>query len=97
MSPYHIEYRVRFNTKSGYDDRYFGEYEDAIAFMAKFLYGRNGNVSLYVLLIGPAGLFFSGNGDVLADHYAYTLQTPSWLEILTQGQKCEGGAENDCD
>lgn len=76
MSPYRIEYRVRFNTKCGYDDRYFSEYADAITFITGFLEERKGSVSLYVLLMGPRGLFFSGNNNVLADHYAYTL-TPS--------------------
>lgn len=76
MSPYRIEYRVRFSTKCGYDDRYFSEYADAITFITGFLEERKGSVSLYVLLMGPRGLAFSENSDVLADHYAYTL-TPS--------------------
>lgn len=83
-SPYRIEYRVRFNTKCGYDDRYFSEYADAISFITEFLEERKGSVSLYVLLMGPRGLFFSGNSNVLAEHYAYALQVSE--ETLMPGR-----------
>lgn len=85
MSPYHIEYRVRFITKCGYDDRYYSEYADAISFITGLLEERNGSATLYVLLLGPRGLFFSKNNEVLAEHYAYSLQVPG--EPLTPGRE----------
>lgn len=84
MSPYSIEYRVRFNTNFGYKDRYFSEYADARSFITRLLEERKCTAaSLYVLLMGPRGLFFSSNSNVLAEHYAYSIRIPD--ETLTPG------------
>lgn len=76
MSPYSIKYRVRFTAGPGYDDRYFSEYVDAMSFITDFLREHRGGITLHVLLMGPRGLIFGEHDDVLAEHYAYSLQVP---------------------